>query len=216
MLLILFILIQFAVVIDSVNIYIGSCNITNMCVHKVIKGYDELSREVLDTKYTYDCNDNCDYIEPDKTVSTDHDDLTILHLNIRGMYSKLGNLTYLIDHTLLNRVPDVITLCETWLSRHTPAFTVPGYKIYRSDRVTRKGGGVCVLIKQGLISREITEVPKELNGVETCCVEVKTSKGQIGILSVYRPPNTNPTSFSKTLETLVKKAKRHCKELIVD
>ena len=60
-----------------------------MCVHNVIKGYDELSREVLDTKYTYDCNDNCDYIEPTNKVQTDHDDLTILHLNIRGMYSKL-------------------------------------------------------------------------------------------------------------------------------
>ena len=215
MLLTLFILIWLAVKFDSVNTYIGSCNITNICVHNVIKGYDELSREVLDTKYTYDCNDNCDYVELNKTVSTDHDDLTILHLNIRGMYSKLGHLTYLIDHSLSNSVPDVITLCETWLSRHTPHFTVPGYKIYRSDRVARKGGGVCILIRQGLISREITEVPKELNGVETSSVEIKTSKGQIGILSAYRPPNTNPTTFCKTIETLLKKVKRRCKEVIV-
>ena len=215
MLLTPFILIQFAVLFDFVNIYIGSCNKNKMCVHNVIKGYNELSREVLDTRYTYDCNDNCDYIELTKKVSTDHDDLTILHLNIRGMYSKLGQLTRLIDHSLSNTVPDVITLCETWLSKHTPQFTVTGYKIYRYDRMGRKGGGVCILTKQGLMSREITEIPNELNGVETCSVEIKTSKGQLGIVSMYRPPNTNPTTFSKTFETHLKRVKRHCKELIV-
>ena len=201
--------------INPVYIDIESCNKTNMCVHNVIKGYDELSREVLDTKYTYDCNDNCDYTEPSNSIQTDHDDLTIMHLNIRGLYSKLGQLTYLIDHLLANSVPDVVTLCETWLSKHTPNFIIPGYKVYRSDRLARKGGGVCILVRQGLISREITDIPKELNGTEICSVEIKTSKGQLGILSLYRPPNTNPHIFCKTLETLAKKVRKNCKEIIV-
>ena len=63
--------------------------------------------------------------------------------------------------------------------------------------------------------REITEIPNELNGVETCSVEIKTSKGQLGIVSMYRPPNTNSTTFSKTFETILKKVRRRCKELIV-
>ena len=93
MLLILLLLTLFAVILTPVYINIESCNTTNMCVHKIIKGYDELSREVLDTKYTYDCNDNCDYVEPNDSIQTEHDDLTILHLNIRGLYSK----TWTID-----------------------------------------------------------------------------------------------------------------------
>ena len=215
MLLTLLILTLFAVILTPVYINIESCNQSNMCVHNIIKGYDELSREVLDTKYTYDCNDNCDYVEPDNSIQTEHDDLTILHLNIRGLYSKLGQMTYLIDHLLANCVPDVITLCETWLSKHTPNFTIPGYKIYRSDRLARKGGGVCVLVKQGLISREISDIPKELNGTEICSVEIKTAKGQLGVFSLYRPPNTNPQHFGKTLETIVKKTRKHCKEIVI-
>ena len=205
----------FAVILYPVHINIGSCNNTTMCVHKVIKGYDELSREVLDTKYTYDCNDNCDYIEPNSSIQTEHDDLKFLHLNIRGLYSKLGQLTYLIDHVIANSVPDVITLCETWLSRHTPNFTIPGYKIYRSDRPIRKGGGVCILVRHGLVSREIPDIPKELNGTESCSVEIKTSKGQLGVLSLYRPPNTNPQAFCKTLETMLRRTKKQCKEIVV-
>ena len=101
------------------------------------------------------------------------------------------------------------------MSKHTPNFTIPGYKIYRSDRLARKGGGVCVLVKQGLISREISDIPKELNGTEICSVEIKTAKGQLGVLSLYRPPNTNPQHFGKTLETLVKKTRKHCREIVM-
>ena len=108
MLLTLLILTLFAVILTPVYINIESCNKSNMCVHNITKGYDELSREGLDTKYTYDCNDNCDYAEPNNSIQTEHDDLTILHLNIRGLYSKLGQMTYLIDHLLANCVPDVL------------------------------------------------------------------------------------------------------------
>ena len=122
-------------------------------------------------------------------------------------------MTFLIDHVLTKGVPDVITLCETWLSKHTPNFTIPGYKIHRSDRLTRKGGGVCVLVRQGLISRELTEIPKELNGTEICSVEIKTAKGQIGVLSLYRPPNTNPHHFGKRWKHWLRKQENIIRKL---
>ena len=192
-----------------------SCNSEIMCVHPTIKGYDELNQEILDCKYTYDTNDNCDYVELDSELLTNDDDLVILNLNIRWLYSKLGNLAYLIDHILKDKTPDIITLSETWMTNHTPRFIIPGYKLYHSNRSGKRGGGVGVLVKQCLTSRELLEFPKELNGIEICSVEIKTDKGPLGILSLYRPPNTNPTNFAKNFETLVKKVKKCCKEVII-
>ena len=176
-----------------------------MCVHPFIKGFDELDQEILDCKYIYDTNDNCDYTELDNGIITNDDDLTVLNLNIRGLYSKLGNLVYLIDHVLKEKTPDVVTLSETWMTKHTPHFTIPGYKLYHTDRSGKRGGGVGILVKQCLTSREINDIPRELNGVEICSVEIRTNKGPLGLMSLYRPPNTNPTHFAKTFETLIKK-----------
>ena len=178
-----------------------------MCVHPTVKGYDELNQEILDCKYTYDTNDNCDYVELDNDITCNDDDLVILNLNIRGLYSKIGNLVYLIDHTLSEKSPDIITLSETWLTSHTPRFTIPGYKLYHSNRTGKRGGGVGVLVKQCLTSRELLSIPKELNGIEICSVEVKTDKGPLGILSMYRPPNTKLTNFVKNFETASQKSK---------
>ena len=194
---------------------IVSCNSEIMCVHPVIKGYDELNQEILECKYTYDVNDNCDYIELDSGLRTNDDDLVILNLNIRGLYSKIGKLVYLIDHVLSDKTPDIITLSETWMTNHTPKFTIPGYKLYHSNRVGRRGGGVGVLVKQNLSSRELLEIPTQINGIEACSVEIKTNKGPLGILSLYRPPNTSPMNFAKNFETIVKKAKKHCMELVI-
>ena len=186
-----------------------------MCVHPTIKGYDELDREILDCKYTYDINDNCDYAEPDNGLITNNDDLVVMNLNIRGLYSKLGHLVLLIDKLLKDKTPDVITLSETWMSPHTPSFSIPGYKIYSSNRVGKRGGGVSILVKQTITCRESDVTPKEINGVEICCVEIKTGKGPISVLSLYRPPNTNPSQFVKTFETIVKKVRKNSRELII-
>ena len=211
----------FAVVNCTVNISQNcicvrteSCNV-KMCVHPVIKGFDELKREVLETQYSYDDNDNCDYIELNSLVSNDTEDLTILNLNIRGMFSKLGKLCYLIDHVSKNEPPDVITLCETWLSKHTPHFKVPGYKLYRNDRKDKKGGGVGILVRQGLMSHEIEGSSLNIAGTETIAIELNSGSGSVGVICMYRPPNTNPTQFCKTFNQVVKRTRKSCKDIII-
>ena len=191
------------------------CKLLKMCVHPTVKGYDELNQEILDCKYTYDINDNCDYVEPDSGLITKDDDLVVLNLNIRGLYSKLGNLVYLVDHILKDKTPDIITLSETWMSTHTPKFSIPGYKMYSSNQLGKRGGGVAILVKQTLTCRESDLISKEINGVEICCVEIKTGKGPINVLSLYRPPNTNPSQFVRTFKTIVKKVRKNSRELII-
>ena len=184
-----------------------------MCVHPINIGYDELRRDIFETKFSHDTNDSCDYIELNREIYTDPEDLIVLNLNIRGLYSKLGKLTQLIDNVTM-RQADVITLSETWLSKYTPHFNIAGYKMYRKDRVCKKGGGVAILVSTALHSREI-DIENTNDSLEICGVQIKTNKGQLGIFSMYRPPNTNAGAFVKSFVKTLKKIKTSHKDVII-
>ena len=184
-----------------------------MCVHPINIGYDELRRDIFETKFSHDTNDSCDYIELNREIDTDPEDLIILNLNVRGLYSKLGKLTQLIDN-VTKRQADVITLSETWLSKYTPHFNIAGYKLYRKDRVGKNGGGVAILVSTALHSREI-DIENIKDSLEICGVQIKTNKGQLGIFSMYRPPNTNAGAFVKSFVKTLKKIKTGHKDVII-
>ena len=50
--------------------------------------------------------------------------------------------------------PDIVGITESWISTDTTDFEgeykLSGYKIFRKDRIERKGGGVLIYIKEGL------------------------------------------------------------------
>ena len=119
-----------------------------MCLGNCIRGKDQLNQDILESTFTIDLPDNCDYVECNNNINLDRDDLTFLELNIRGLYSKIPNLTQLIDSVSPGKCPDVLLLCETWLTKHTPTFTIPGYKIFRMDRSNKRGGGICILASE--------------------------------------------------------------------
>ena len=39
-----------------------------------------------------------------------------------------------------NKQPDVLLISETWLTPFSPRLDIPGYELYRQDRVHKKGG----------------------------------------------------------------------------
>ena len=108
-----------------------------MCIHKLNKfpnlatGYD---------------TDNCSYEDLNNQIQCDSSDLSIIQLNVRGLTSKLGEINYLINHSLSTRHPDIILLCETWLNSKSPKPNIDGYNVERNNRQNKKGGGVCILI----------------------------------------------------------------------
>ena len=108
-----------------------------MCIHKLNKlpnlvtGYD---------------TDSCSYEDLNNQIQCDSSDLSIIQLNVRGLTSKLGEINYLINHSLTTRHPDIILLCETWLTSKSPKPIIDGYSVERNDRQNKKGGGVCILI----------------------------------------------------------------------
>ena len=163
---------------------------------------DNLSQDLADLPFVIEGTDSCDYEDNTKDYHwTDHD-FVILNLNIRGLYSKLSDLNTLIHRTEEGGTPpSVITISETWLTKHSPMFNIPGYKIYRNDRPHKKGGGVAVLVNSRLTSRSL-QTDTDPTIVESCAVEIRGPKKPIVVCSLYRPPNTDVDKFQKSYRFL--------------
>ena len=51
--------------------------------HKMhTKGFDNLSREILDSKFVLEINDNCDYEEDTRGYAWNEEDFLVLNINI--------------------------------------------------------------------------------------------------------------------------------------
>lgn len=58
---------------------------------------------------------------------------------------------------------DVIGVSETWFSKHTldKAVKIDGYRLFRNDRICKRGGGVCLYISEKLETRLVHEEMNE-------------------------------------------------------
>ena len=74
-----------------------------------------------------------------------HNDISILHLNINSVTCHLSELNDIISKNQF----DIILLCETKLDNSTPfnVFNNSNYQLIRRDRSSR-GGGLLVFIKK--------------------------------------------------------------------
>ena len=180
------------------------------------KGFDNLSREILEKHYIIDLTDDCDYEIDTENYNWTKEDFVILNINIRGLYSKIGDLNRLVERiSLSGSAPTVITISETWLNQHSPNFEVPGYKIFRSDRLHKKGGGVAVLVANRLTSRKVKDVETNPTIVESCTVEIKGNKSPLIVSSLYRPPNTDSKLFLEQYKKLIGQLKKISPEIII-
>ena len=175
-----------------------------MCLHKTIKGYNEVERP-MDINWQFDKYDDCDYIDVDNSLNVTDKDLSIIQLNIRGLSSKINDLNHLINHLQTLGQPDILLLCETWLTQNSPSVKIPGYSMVKRNRTSKKGGGVTILIANHLISRPRDDLALR-EECESVFVEVKLGSSQALICSAYTPPNTDCKkfilSFNKKLKEL--------------
>ena len=146
-----------------------------------------------DSKY------DCSYVDVVKSINSNQKDLRILHHNIRGVSSKTTELKHLIDNIFSNETPDIILLCETWLNVNSPILQIPGYRIETTNRNTKPGGGVAILIADNIQYRRVP-TPHPNDSYETCFIDVKTKNKNYIVGSLYRPPNTNPDEFHQLAE----------------
>ena len=160
----------------------------------------------IDNQYLELCPDlelnSCVYVEPDDLPMLSNickNDLSVMQLNVRGLLNK----QYLLKEILLTTKPDVVLLCETWLTAHTETLLdIPGYKCSHKIRKDRIGGGVSVLVKANLRSRQREDLCVETTHLEHIVVELKTDTRNIIFVSGYRPPNTNLRQFLEEYKRL--------------
>ena len=110
---------------------------------------DKLQRTISYTTYNAKIN-ACDYLDIDDKIDVSNNDLFILQLNIRGMYSKLNRLKSLIEERTEGKYADIILLCEAWHSKNSPTPEIEGYNSVHKYHEHKKGGGVAVLISENL------------------------------------------------------------------
>ena len=76
-----------------------------MCLQKKVRGTDSLGQSIEDLNYVIEDFDSCDYVEHVNIVPKD---VTIVQLNVRGIASKQGKITQMIEHCVKGSKVDVI------------------------------------------------------------------------------------------------------------
>ena len=117
-----------------------------MCLNNCLWGSDNLNLPVNSLNIDFEMDDSCDYVNVDKTLICDQNSLKCVQMNVRGIASKKTEVKHLIDNCLCNSTPDVLLLCETWLTPFSPVLNIPGYETHQCNRVGKKGGGVAILL----------------------------------------------------------------------
>ena len=103
--------------------------------------------------------------------------------------------------------PDIVGITESWISTDTTDFEgeyeIPGYKIFKKDRIGRKGGGVLLYVKDSLNPVDCDLVSEH----EMLGVVLKNLKKDLYLYLVYRPPHQaieKDKSLYSKLSTVVK------------
>ena len=116
-----------------------------------------------------------------------------MQLNIRSLLAHQTELRQLLQvMTNKNFSVDVLLLCETFLMPRTKQLVnIPGYQLVTNNRTSHKGGGVAILIREGITFSQKPDLcymaDKEL---ESVCVDITARNGrQIQICSPYCAPN---------------------------
>ena len=158
-------------------------------------------------------NDKCDYVDIEGTTNLNPNNynLSILQLNIRSLLAHQQELKHLLAKLLEHNCRiDVVLLCETFLLKNTlNMVNIPGYIHIGNYRTDRKGGGVSILLKNGIPYKRREDLDIFIEGkTESVFVETISKCGKpIIIGSIYRPPNTDLDQFSDNLTNMVNKAR---------
>ena len=198
--------------------YMFKLDCLKICVHPIQKEtpdlncFDKLnwSEEGVDELL---CDSN--YINMENQILVGNEDLNVIQLNIRGLNSKITELTHLIDHSLKGSPPDITALCETWLTKESPTPNIPGYDFVHKCRLHKCGGGVALLISNSIRYKTLPDLKYENDTIESCFAEIKLNTRHIIVGSCYRLPNTDCKEFVKLHRQLLSKVTHSRRSVMV-
>lgn len=118
-----------------------------------------------------------------ETFTKDENPLQVIFWNARSVVHRLPEL-----RTLLKGI-DIFICVETWLTEDVNIH-VPGYSIFRKDRIHSRGGGLLMLIHNDLIYGEILDLISPDISVELGGIYIKNTNPPVNIIACYRTPGT--------------------------
>ena len=163
------------------------------------------------------CDDTCDYLTNDSVelIENNRNDLKIVHLNIRGLKSKINDLS---DLLVKLKNPEIIMLNETWLKESdNNKIILPNYKYEGIPRNHKKGGGVGFLIRTDILYRTRNDLIPDTKTLacKQCYIEIKNNTEKMIIGTMYRPPSTNISEFINIFNTQIGKINNKGYECII-
>ena len=117
--------------------------------------------------------------------------MNIAFWNCQGLRPKRKELQ---NCSLENQI-DILSLNETFLKPKFK-FHLPGYDIYKNDRLVGTKGGVSILVKKGIIVNQEWKNDhfNVITDNEALAVEIELQNGDKVILATIYCPNGNPSS----------------------
>ena len=158
-------------------------------------------------------DDKCDYVEIEgaSNLNPHNYNLAVLQLNIRSLIANQHELILLLNSlTKLNTRIDAVLLCETFLMKNTTNMVnIPGYTHVFNHQKNCKGGGVSILLKDGIPFKQRPDLEIFEEGeIESVFIETISKCGKTIIIgSMYRPPNTDVIKYSNSLSEIVTKTR---------
>ena len=144
------------------------------------------------------------------SIDTLTNHLSILHLNIQSIASKLD----VIEGEAASY--DVLVFSESWLkpevtneSLHIENFSPP----FRADRGDRPGGGVIVYVRDTMSSKRRSDL--EVQGLEAVWVEIQVKSKKVLVGGFYRPPNSNINYFNLINESADRAYNTNIQDIII-
>ena len=102
-------------------------------------------------------SDKCDYINLDSSNNLNPNGLNLIicQLNVCSLLSNQDGIRQLLANLKCkNSEVDIMILCETYLRDHTVhQVSIPGYNLIFNHRQHGNGGGVAILVRNGIIHK---------------------------------------------------------------
>ncbi|GFU19954.1 putative RNA-directed DNA polymerase from transposon X-element [Trichonephila clavipes] len=115
------------------------------------------------------------------------DKLHIVSWNADGIQHKIEELeNYINDNS-----PDIIALQETFL-RPCIDLNIPNYSTHRNDRLSHRGGGTAILVRNSIAHHAINIYTTAVN---ITAIEIEGPTNNITVCSLYRSPSSPINSF---------------------
>ena len=128
-------------------------------------------------------------------------DVTILHLNIRSLRNKVGELEVL----LAKNDPDVIVLCEHWLCDSEILFVKLSNYVLAAKfcRSIVHGGGVCIYVKTAIKFRDLEIYSAVERHFECVAIDLSLNNTLLKVVGIYRSPNSDIDIFFDKLDEVL-------------